>query len=57
MWFEKMRFFSYSLSPLSALILINFSELFSHQVKFYSFMFIHKISTQLAYVNVSTPIF
>ena len=57
MWFEKMRFFPYSLSPLSALILINFSELFSHQVKFYSFMFIHKISTQLAYVNVSTPIF
>ena len=50
-------FFSYSLSLLSALSLINFSGLFSHQVKFYSFMFIHKISTQVAYANVSTPIF
>ena len=50
-------FFSYSLTLLSALSLINFSGLFSHQVKFYSFMFIHKISTQVAYVNASTPIF
>ena len=50
-------FFSYSLTLLSALSLINFSGLFSHQEKFYSFMFIHKISTQVAYVNVSTPIF
>ena len=32
-------FFSYSLSLLSALSLINFSGLFSHQVKFYSFVY------------------
>ena len=53
----KDAFFSYSLSPLSALIVINFSGLFSQQVKFYSFMFLHKISTQVAYVTVALQFF
>ena len=55
-WSEAMKFFLL-FSVCSADLDILCGGLFSHQVKFYSFMFMQKISTQVVCVNAKSSRF